>query len=793
MSVSSSLGSSSSAPISFTGLASGLNTNAIITDLLEADQVPITNLQNEITAATAQQGVYTQLQNLVQSFQQASAALDTPSAFDTVQAGSSNTAVATISTDGTSLSGSYNLTVNQLAQAEKVSSNAQAGTSNSLDLSGTIVINGKSLAVSDSDSLTTIAQGINGLNAGVTASLVNGGTNNSFLTLTATNTGTDSAVQMADMSGSVLSSLGFTSGTAAIADPITDGAASYGLSSGTAALQSLLGGETSGAIQVNGTSVNVDFATDSLQTIANNINSNVSGVNASVQAVTNNGATTYQLQITGSSGTPTFTDSNGVLASIGVLQVPPTNELISAQNAEYSLDNVNLVGQTNTDTTSIPGATLSLLQGTKASPGTSTLSLTQNTSGVVSNLQGFVSAFNAVNDFINSESTFNASSFATGPLFGDPVADQIQSQLSQVVFNNVAGNGSYSNLSSLGFSMNSSGDLSLNTSTVSSVLSSDPQAVANLFEATGQGSNSNLSYVTANSSTVPSTSGPYAVNITQLPTTASYTAATAQTQAATNAETLTFGGPLFNSTSVSLILNIGATLAQSVQQINNDPQLNTQITASVNGSGELQINSKRYGSIGDFTVTSNAAAGSGTSGIGTANAGTMTAGIDIAGTINGEAATGQGQFLTGTSGNPNTSGLELQYTGTSTGLVGTMSYSSGIGNQLSNMATTFSNATNGLIADENNSITQQIAGYNTDITTLQTQMTLEQQNLTEQFQNMENMIAQLQQQASSLTALDDAASGTTSSSSSSSSGTADSAANTGTSNDTNSSSGSSSS
>ena len=44
----------------------------------------------------------------------------------------------------------------------------------------------------------------------------------------------------------------------------------------------------------------------------------------------------------------------------------------------------------------------------------------------------------------------------------------------------------------------------------------------------------------------------------------------------------------------------------------------------------------------------------------------------FAGTINGETATGAGQFLTGDTANATTSGLQIQYTGSSTGLVGTI-------------------------------------------------------------------------------------------------------------------------
>src|SRR6202044_3235440 len=102
----------------------------------------------------------------LQSFQTAAQTLSNPSSFQTVTANSSNTGVATISTTGNALSGNYNLTVTQLAQAQMILSSAQSSSSSALGLSGTVVVNGHSLTVNSTDSLDSIAGNINGLNAG---------------------------------------------------------------------------------------------------------------------------------------------------------------------------------------------------------------------------------------------------------------------------------------------------------------------------------------------------------------------------------------------------------------------------------------------------------------------------------------------------------------------------------------------------------------------------------------------------------------------------------------------------
>ena len=76
-----------------------------------------------------------------------------------------------------------------------------------------------------------------------------------------------------------------------------------------------------------------------------------------------------------------------------------------------------------------------------------------------------------------------------------------------------------------------------------------------------------------------------------------------------------------------------------------------------------------YGSASGFTVTANALLGF------TDN---TYSGLDVAGTINGEAATGSGQTLTGNSGTAHVDGLVLTYTGSATGGIGDLTFTLGV-------------------------------------------------------------------------------------------------------------------
>ncbi|MDR5695679.1 MAG: flagellar filament capping protein FliD, partial [Armatimonadota bacterium] len=88
-------------------------------------------------------------------------------------------------------------------------------------------------------------------------------------------------------------------------------------------------------------------------------------------------------------------------------------------------------------------------------------------------------------------------------------------------------------------------------------------------------------------------------------------------------------------------------------------QANITIRASLGGSNNMTLvfTNTEYGSV-THTVVSNVAATAGGSGVGTTTL-TLT-GQDVAGTINGEPATGRGQILTGNSGNANTDGLSIR-------------------------------------------------------------------------------------------------------------------------------------
>jgi flagellar hook-associated protein 2 len=719
--------------ISFAGLSSGIDTDTIVRQLIQLESLPLRRLEFQKQQLEGRRSLMEQLRTKVRGFATAASALNSAFAFEAAKATSSDPAVATANATSTANAGTYTLRVTRLAQAHKFSTDAQQSANAALNRSGEFVINGKGIKVVASDSLTTIAQKINNARAGVTASVIDGGAGNVYLSLTASQTGASSKVQLADVgSGTLLTSLGIINGSATIRQPITNGVSSYGFSNPNEALSELLDldGIPSSIVGIGSGTIAVD-GSDTLTTIASKINDplNGTGVTATVRQETVNGQTRNFLEITGT-GATNLTDQNGFLEMIGVLQRNHKNETLAAQDAQFTLDGVSLTSASNTVTTVIPGVTLTLLKGNSTDPPTTTITVSRDTEAIKKNFQSLQSSYNALVDFIRKNSQFDKETFRTGPLFGDPAASQIEGSIANMLFNEVRGaGGPYRNLAALGFGLDEEGKLTLDEGELDKAIAADPRAVSALMRAVGSGSNDSIEFISAGSRSKPSGPAGYAIEITQAATRGVYT--TTETTG-----TLTFKGALFGSSQP--VFTLTGNLDQDVARMNADARLRDLVTAE-NVGGQLRITSKRYGEPGNFVVE----------GV----TGTMVDGLNVAGTINGERATGSGQFLTGNQGNATTDGLQILYTGTATGSVGTIRFSKGVATQVMDLLETYTDAANGLLSATDRSLQGLIDDIGVSIKGFQERLQLRERTYRDRFQAMERAIAQLQTQQQRLGAI----------------------------------------
>jgi flagellar hook-associated protein 2 len=503
---------------------------------------------------------------------------------------------------------------------------------------------------------------------------------------------------------------------------------------------------------VNGVNVSLDLSTDSLQGVADKINSAATGATASVITTVTNGITKYSLQIKGPSSTPTFVDSGNTLSAIGVLQQAAGHELIQAQDAQFTVDNVALTSATNTIENVVAGTKITLLKADATTPSSATLALSNDAGAVGARVKGILGAFNQTLAFIKQNSQFDASTFASGPLFGDSTAQQFLSSIHSTLLSNVPGlTGTYKNLVDIGFSLDTTGNLQVDDTKLQAAITADSAGVKKIFQNFGTATTGSLTYVSSTSDTKTSSIVPYDVNVTQVATRTRYIAATTKTGPNTTSEKLTFGGSMFSSGSVDVTIDVGSSMADIVNKINSDPRLKDLMIASDNG-GKLQVDSTKYGKNGQFTLVSNQSPLATNSGVGFA-AGTLTNGLDVVGTIAGQAATGVGQFLTGDKTNTVASGLQIQYTGVTTGVVGSMNFTSGLIGVLNNTLNIYTDFTNGRTVTGSKSLTNQANSIQTQIDAVNKRAGDRAVELRARFSIMEQKIQQLQSQGNQLSTL----------------------------------------
>jgi flagellar hook-associated protein 2 len=228
-----------------------------------------------------------------------------------------------------------------------------------------------------------------------------------------------------------------------------------------------VGGNTPVTIPPTGTD-------NTLAGLVSDINNSNAGVTASV--VTDSGGSRLAL----------VSNSSGLAGNITVTANTTGLTLanpVTGQNASLVVDGIPVASASNT-VTSIPGLTLNLQNANPKE--TVSIGVAADTDAASTAIQGFVTAYNTVIADINAQTATGSGS--TAVLQGDPTMRDIQQRVLTDITASVLGNGSVSNLDSIGIAMNDDGTLTVNSSTLNNALSSNFTQVQNLFQnATGVG------------------------------------------------------------------------------------------------------------------------------------------------------------------------------------------------------------------------------------------------------------------------------------------------------------------
>ncbi len=164
-----------------------------------------------------------------------------------------------------------------------------------------------------------------------------------------------------------------------------------------------------------------------------------------------------------------------------------------------------------------------------------------------------------------------------------------------------------------------------------------------------------------------------------------------------------------------------------------------EITASKNSSNQLVLTHDAYGSSYGFQISQTVDQ------LGIAD-GTHT-GQDVQGTINGESATGNGQLLTGDDDEANIDGLVIQYTGTATGDVGTITLTFGVMEQMDRKLFDILDDFEGYVQYKMDSLSDNIDRIDDRIEALERNLELKKERLISKFLSMETTIAKLNTQS----------------------------------------------
>lgn len=194
---------------SSTGL-SATYINQLIQQTLTAQRQPIYALTAKKDQLNIKKAVYSDLKSKLLALSSIVDDLtsdDDNTVFDNESASSSDRSVVTATATSEAISGIYNISVDNLAQAHMARSDQQTSSSDALSMSGTFTLNGVNIQVDAEDSLEDIVESINEAEyeegSEVTANIVD-----DYLVLEAGSTGISNQLSASDQTGTVLADLG---------------------------------------------------------------------------------------------------------------------------------------------------------------------------------------------------------------------------------------------------------------------------------------------------------------------------------------------------------------------------------------------------------------------------------------------------------------------------------------------------------------------------------------------------------------------------------------------------------
>jgi flagellar hook-associated protein 2 len=227
----------------------------------------------------------------------------------------------------------------------------------------------------------------------------------------------------------------------------------------------------------------IGASADTLAGVAAAINAANAGVSASV--VTDASGARLALQSSASGTANGFKvsvaddDGNNTDASgLSRLAYDPQNgagQLTLAQaaaNTQATINGIPVTSSSNTLSGVIGGVSFTLGKTTTQPVA---INVTANTAAIQSDMTAFVSAYNALNTFLATETQYDPTTNTAATLQGDSTVTGIQNQMHSLISQVSGASSTFSTLSSLGVQLQTDGSLQLNSTVFTSALNNLPE------------------------------------------------------------------------------------------------------------------------------------------------------------------------------------------------------------------------------------------------------------------------------------------------------------------------------
>ncbi len=486
--------------IQLAGLASGIDTNALISKIIAVEQIPVTHLQQQQTVLSAQDSAVSAIQTSLTNLQNTLTNLSDPAFFNSNVATTSNSAIATATATSSAAKSTYTIAISSLASAgnlqsgtslgpagQKISNTITAGdllTANdsygtSLTL-GTFTVNGQTITIGSSDTLTSTLAQINTATSGNVTGTYNAATDTITLSAASGNLVLGSS---ADTSNFLSRSRLYTNGTNSVTSLTSVGNIDTTQVMNTAASRiGAYSSLTAGTFTVNGVSISVDPTVDTLQNVLDRITASNANVYASYDSVEDRIVLTSK--VTGSTGI-TVADGTSNFASSMKL-TSSTSQVTAGTDTKFTVDNG--VTRVSPDLTindvesGINGVTINANQANS----TFTLSVGVDSTTIQSAVTAFVNQYNSLQNVITSYTgTPPTGADPTDPryiLSNDSLVTSLPTSLRTLV-NAAPGTGTYRMLADLGITSDSANNLLTisDSSALSSALATNLNDVISMF------------------------------------------------------------------------------------------------------------------------------------------------------------------------------------------------------------------------------------------------------------------------------------------------------------------------